>query len=173
MRIIGKSEYEMAMMRARFGRGQVFTVKETIVDESGRVLYALNEISGEHNARLFPDTTVMHNHYGILINRDEQVWLVPLVTDANAVDNPRVQGQALRISQEVGRSGRYFLGGQPEEAFARIEGDPASGEFVVSALPGGDYRLEGIPWQSGVSGVEIALAEGAIAEVVGLTPRIG
>lgn len=119
-----------------------------------------------HDGR-FPAAQFQHergdeHHYGAMVMKDERLWLVPM---SENLDKPEVTGAAREVTSTIGSvEGMKSL----EEAKAFFRDDAASGEFVVRpeafGQKTGPVELVAVPWMSGLSETERALAGRAIEQ---------
>ncbi len=173
VRYAGEDAQAARTRQALVGDG-VLTVRETIVDEEGRILLSFMEVPGEHNANGFMQPDGYERHYGVLVVVDDEPWIVPL--DRKAEGRPRVDGAPRRVSFDLDRLGRHYVGPfSPEELLSMYADEPGCGEFVTSEVEPGLHRLDGIPWRSEADAVEAQVARTAVedhrvAEVMAPTP---
>ena len=92
---------------------------------------------------------------------------------------PKAAGEPMRIANDMSRCGRYFFGlpdpvlaayGQEcgpersvEEFLAEYEARPSDGEFDLSPMPDGTWRLDASGWSGEAQPEYVSFAEEAIA----------
>lgn len=176
VKFAGESDADAEARRRAVGEGPL-TVSELRLDrteEGMRLNYRFEGVDGLHNAKGFENAEGFEQSYGALIHRDGETWFVPF---EGKLEEP-VAGEAMRVAPVMNRCGHYHFGlpdetlaefghkgaeGLTVEAFlAEHEAEPTAGEYALSPLGDGTWRLDASPWMSSASDKEIALAEGAI-----------
>ncbi len=175
VRFVGESVEDAAARRAAFG-DMPLTVAEFRLDRTdggARLHYRFEGVEGLHNAIGFTNADGYEQPYGTLIHRDGETWFVPM--DGKGA----VTGDARRIAETMTRCGHYHFGlpdatlaeygyeapeGRTVEAFlAEHEAEPTAGEYALSPLADGTWRLDASPWMCPADAKEIGLAEDAVA----------
>lgn len=178
-RFVGEDEAAAAARNARFGDGTLTVAEirlEKAANGSFRPLYGFEDVEGFHHTSGFSNEEGFESHYGILIHRDGETWFVRL--DGRA-EEPSTVGEPLRVSDEMSRCGRYFFG-LPDDVLAEYghegvegrtapsflashDGEPRTGEYSLSPLADGTWRLDASPWSSAATRDEVSLAENAVS----------
>jgi len=168
---------------ATFG-DRILTVAELKLDkdDDGAALnYRFEGVEGLHPARAFTNPEGYEHFYGVLIQRDGQAWLVPFDVDHKAPETTRTVQEPKRISNETSRCGNYFFGlpdpvldaygrngasGSTLEGFlAEQDATPSEGEFDLSPMPDGTWRLDASGWMSTAEPDLVALADEAVGAI--------